>query len=244
LTIGQLGRSRPEGAPVGGTRTLLRLAGLVALVMFALAWMPASAGPTAVPTTSLSAYFFGDSLMAGTGAHPRRPVMARVAAAQLGWEVEVDAWGGTGYTTTGTETPGYLERLQKPGALRGRYDVVVLEGGTNDARIGSSPQQVQAALREVVTFVRSRQPQARIVLMGAYDPPAHGRQNPHRAVVDRAVQQVAAELALPFLSPIAGGWSTGQPPAFLSRDGLHPTAFGYGVMGTRLAEELAGLVAP
>jgi lysophospholipase L1-like esterase len=227
---------------VGGAKTLLRLAALVGLLLFALAWMPASAGPPVVHSTGVSAYFFGDSLMAGTGAHPRRPVMARVAAAQLGWEVEVDAWGGTGYTTTGNDTPGYLERLQKPGALRGTYDVVVLEGGTNDARIGSSPEQVQAALREVVAFVRSRQPQATIVLMGAYDPPAFGRLNPHRAVVDRAVQEAAAELRLAFLSPISGGWSDGQPPAFLSPDGLHPTAHGYGVMGTRLAQDLSELV--
>jgi len=228
---------------VAGSRTLLRLLALVGLAVFGLAWMPTSAGPAAAPSPSVSAYFFGDSLMAGTGAHPKRPVMARVAAAELGWQVEVDAWGGTGYTTTGTATPGYLERLQKPGALRGTYDVVLLEGGTNDARIGSSPEQVQAALREVVALVRERQPQATIVLMGAYDPPGHGRQNPHRAVVDRAVQEAAAELGLPFLSPISGAWSVGQPSFFLSADGLHPTAHGYGVMGTRLAQALAGLLA-
>lgn len=150
--------------------------------------------------------------------------------------------GGTGYTTAGPATPGYRERLQRPGALRGTYDVVVLEGGTNDARVGSSPAQVQDALREVVALVREPQPQATIVLMGAYDPPAHGRQNPHRAVVDRAVQEAAAELGLTFLSPISGGWSVGQPASFLSPDGLHPTAFGYGVMGTRLAQALRGLL--
>jgi lysophospholipase L1-like esterase len=238
----ELGRSRSKTAGVGGTRTLLRLSALVALVMSLLAWVPASAGPPVVPSTSVSAYFFGDSLMAGTGAQPRRPVMARVAAAQLGWEVEVDAWGGTGFTTTGDATPGYLERLQRPGALAGSYDVVVLQGGTNDARIGSAPEQVQAALREVVALVRERQPQATVVLMGAYDPPAHGRLDPHRAVVDAALQEAAAELGLPFLSPISGGWSVDQPPSFLSRDGLHPTAFGYGVMGTRLAQALQELL--
>ena len=215
---------------------------LVGAVLFGLAWMPASAGPPAEPSRSVSAYFFGDSLMAGTGAHPRRPVMARVAAARLGWDVEVDAWGGTGYTTTGSETPGYLERLQRPGALRGTYDVVVLEGGTNDARIGSSPEQVQAALREVVALVRERQPQAAIVLMGAYDPPAHGRLNPHRTVVDRAVSDAAGQLGLPFLSPISGGWSSDQPATFLSADGLHPTSYGYGVMGYRLADALKELL--
>ena len=238
-----LGCRRSKTAPVGGSRTLLRLAALLAVVMFGLAWMPASAGPPTVPSGSVSAYFFGDSLMAGTGSHPRRPVMARVAAAQLGWEVEVDAWGGTGFTTTGDATPGYLDRLQRPGALAGTYDVVLIAGGTNDGRIGSSPEQVQAALREVVALVRERQPQATVVLMGAYDPPPHGRPVPHRAVVDAALQEAAGKLGLPFLSPISGGWSEDQPASFLSADGLHPTAFGYGVMGTRLAQALQELLA-
>ncbi len=168
--------------------------------------------------------------------------MARVAAAQLGWEVEVDAWGGTGYTTTGL-SPGYLDRLNRPGALAGDYDVVLLEGGTNDARVGSTPEQVQAAVREVVAFVRERQPRALVVLMGAYDPPPPGRVDPHRTVVDGAIAEVADELGLPFFSPISGGWTVGEPPSFLHGDKLHPTAYGYGVMGSRLAEALSGVAA-
>ena len=215
---------------------------VVALLCAALALvgLPASAGPVAAPEVGLRAYFFGDSLMGGTGASPRRPVMARVAAAQLGWRVVVDAWGGTGYTTGGAQ-PGYLERLQRPGALSGQYDVVLLEGGTNDARIGSSPEQVQEAVREVVAYVRKRQPTAQIVLMGAYDPPPPGSVLPHRTVVDRAIEQVADELGLPFFSPISGGWTTAQPPQFLHPDRIHPNAWGYGLMGTRLAGELAAL---
>jgi acyl-CoA thioesterase-1 len=215
---------------------------VVALLCAALALigLPASAGPAEQPELGLRAYFFGDSLMAGTGAAPRRPVMARVAATQLGWRVTVDAWGGTGYTTSG-ETPSYLDRLRLPGALSGQYDVVLLEGGTNDARVGSSPHAVQAAVREVVAHVRERQPMAQIVLMGAYDPPPPGVVVPHRAVVDDAIEQVAGELGLPFFSPLQGGWTAGQPPSFLHPDALHPNAYGYGVMGTRLARDLAAL---
>jgi lysophospholipase L1-like esterase len=170
----------------------------------ALIGLPASAGPVAAPEVGLRACFFGDSLMAGTGASPRRPVMADVAAAQLGWRVDVDAWGGTGYTTSG-ESPSYLDRLRRPGALSGEYDVVLLEGGTNDARVGSSPAQVQAAVREVVAHVRARQPTASIVLMGAYDPPPPGRVVPHRTVVDDAIAQVAAELGLSFFTRSRAG---------------------------------------
>ena len=221
----------------GGVRALLVAAGLA----LGACSLPASAAPPVVAPSAVSAYFFGDSLMAGTGAAPRRPVMARVAAAQLGWDVEVDAWGGTGYTTTG-ESPGYLDRLSRPGAMTGEYDVVLLEGGTNDARVRSTPAQVQAAVRDVVALVQERQPHARVVLMGAYDPPPPGRVDPHRTVVDDALRGVADELGLPFFSPVSGGWTQGQSPSFLHADRLHPSAHGYGVMGTRLAQDLEAAV--
>ena len=224
----------PAVAPAPRARR--RWPALLAVVLLVLGGLAGSSAAAPVPRGAVSAYFLGDSLMAGTGAEPRRPVMARVAAARLGWDVEVDAWGGTGYTTTG-RSPGYLERLRLPGALSGRYDVVLLEGGTNDARVGSTPAQIDAAVREVVAEVQRRQPQARIVLMGAYDPP--GVVDLRRAVADAAVRDAAASLGLPFFSPLSGGWHTGQPAdRFLDGDGLHPADWGYGVMGERLTAAL------
>ena len=229
-----LGRRRP---------TRGRLAVVAVLLGLGLSGLPASAGPVEAQAGEVSAYFFGDSLMGGTGATPKRPVMARIAAARLGWDVEVDAWGGTGYTTTG-ERPPYLDRLRRPGALSGRYDVVLLEGGTNDARSARDPEAMRAAVEDVVAEVRRRQPQAQIVLMGAYDPPRPGSVDPRRAVVDQVIEDVAEDEGLPFFSPLSGGWTKGQPPAFLHPDRLHPTARGYGVMGERLAAELAALELP
>ena len=223
-------------APSPLPRRTRRLALVLPLVLVGLVLGVAADDRAVAAPGPVRAYFLGDSLMAGTGAVPQRPVMARVAAARLGWDVEVDAWGGTGYTTTG-RSPGYLERLRLPGALSGQYDVVLLEGGTNDARVGSSPEQIRAAVREVVAEVQRRQPQARIVLMGAYDPP--GAVRLHRAIADDAVSDVAAELRLPFFSPLSEGWHNGQDPyRFLDADGLHPNDYGYGVMGERLAGAL------
>lgn len=221
-----------------GTRR--RLAALVVALGVALSWFPASAGPVEAEAGTVRAYFFGDSLMGGTGASPRRPVMARIAAMRLGWDVEVDAWGGTGYTTGGAR-PSYLDRLRAPGALSGSYDVVLLEGGTNDARNAGDPDRVREAVEDVVAEVRRRQPQAQIVLMGAYEPPVHGARDPGRTVVDDVVEDVAEDEGLPFFSPLSGGWSEDQPASFLHPDRLHPTEDGYAVMGTRLTEELAAL---
>ena len=222
----------------GGTRT--RLAALVVALLLGVTWFPASAGPVEAEADTVRAYFFGDSLMGGTGASPRRPVMARIAAARLGWDVEVDAWGGTGYTTSGARPP-YIDRLRAPGALSGTYDVVLVEGGTNDGRSADDPERVREAVEEVVAEVRTRQPHAQIVLMGAYDPPEPGAVHPGRAVVDEVVAEVAGAEGLPFFSPLSGGWAEDQPLSFLHRDGLHPTDEGYAVMGARLTEELAAL---
>ena len=228
-------------AGVPAYRGRLRAVVLAPLLGLALVGLPAAAGPSVPDRGGVQAYFFGDSLMNGTGASPRRPVMARVAAARLGWQVQVDAWGGTGYTTTG-RSPGYLDRLRLPGALAGTYDVVLLEGGTNDARNAEDQEAVTQAVHAVVDEVERRQPQALIVLMGAYDPPPPGLVDPRRAVVDALVAEVAAERGLPFFSPLSGGWTSGQGPSFLTADRLHPSTRGYGVMGARLAQELAAAV--
>jgi lysophospholipase L1-like esterase len=224
----------------GARRVRGRLATLVVALGLVLTWFPASAGPVEAEAGAVRAYFFGDSLMAGTGASPRRPVMARIAAARLGWDIEVDAWGGTGFTTSGARPP-YLDRLRAPGALSGTYDVVLVEGGTNDARSAGDPDRVRAAVEDVVAEVRRRQPQAQIVLMGPYEPPAHGARHPGRSVVDEIVEDVAEDEDLPFFSPLSGGWSEDSSPSFLHPDRLHPTEEGYAVMGARLTEELAAL---
>lgn len=231
---------RPEPPPPASApapRPARRPGPLVALllpVLLVAGALVGASGPSAAGR--VDAYFFGDSLMAGTGATPLRPVMAHVAASRLRWSVDVDAWGGTGYTTTGS-SPSYLRRLRADGALPRRYDVVLLEGGTNDARVASSPVAIRAAVHDVVAEVRRRQPQAQIVLMGAYDPP--GQVHLHRAIADDAVRDVAEELGLPFFSPLSAGWHTGQDAGrFLDDDGLHPNAFGYSVMGGRLAAAL------
>ena len=108
-----------EAAWAGRVGTRTRLGAVALLLGLGLSGLPASAGPVEAQSGTVSAYFFGDSLMGGTGVIPKRPLMARTAADRLGWDVEVDAWGGTGYTTTG-ERPPYRVRLRRPGAMKGR----------------------------------------------------------------------------------------------------------------------------
>jgi lysophospholipase L1-like esterase len=217
-------------------RTTTRLVAAFALLLSAFA-LPAATSIANAPEhgRQVRALFFGDSLMNGTGARPTRPVMARVAGRLLGWDVTVDAFGGTGYTTGGSRGRPYLERLAERGVLSTPYDVVVLEGGTNDK--AADPATMHERTTQAVAYVRSRLPTAQIVLMGAYNPMGR-RYDARRVTIDAVIRTVAVEQSLPYFSPISGHWTRGQGAKFLCPDGLHPSTYGYGVMGARLASAL------
>jgi lysophospholipase L1-like esterase len=222
-------------------RHAVRLAPVLALLLslFALPAATSGASSTAVSGPhAVRALFFGDSLMHGTGSRPVRPVMARIAARALGWNVTVDAFGGTGYTTGGTRGRPYLDRLQLPGVLTPHYDVVLLEGGTNDRKADLVTMHDRTTA--TVQYVHSRLPKAQIILMGAFNPlnPRSWRYDAHRIAIDNVIRTVAKEQSLPFFSPISGRWTQGQGPRFLCPDGLHPSTYGYGVMGAKLTAAL------
>jgi lysophospholipase L1-like esterase len=220
---------------VPARRTTTRLLAAAILLASAFALPAATSNANAPAGGHVRALFFGDSLMNGTGARPTRPVMARIAARQLGWDVTVNAFGGTGYTTGGSRGRPYLDRLSRPGVLSTPYDVVLIEGGTNDK--AADPATMRARTTATVSYVRSRLPTAKIVLMGAYNPPGR-RYDARRVTIDAVIRSVAIEQSLPYFSPISGHWTKGQGRRFLCPDGLHPSTYGYGVMGARLARAL------
>lgn len=180
-----------------------------------------------------AALFFGDSLFTGTGAIPQVPVQPRTAAALLGWRAVVDSYGGTGYTTGGRKGKPYLQRFRSDGFLRTQYDVIVLEGGTNDAHHGSLAKLHGSALR-TVDYLRARQPHARIVLVGAFAPA--GVDLTRYATVDRVLAGVARERGLEYVSQLHYSQVTDR--AFLARDAYHPSTAGYTRMGRDLAAAL------
>lgn len=203
---------------------------VVPLLLAGLAGPGSADGPHAPRTRAL---FFGDSLIAGNGAVPRRPVEARTVADRLGWEPVVDAFGGTGYTTGGPHGRPYLDRVRHDAAFRTQYDVVVLEGGTNDAHHGSL-RRLRADALATVDLVRRREPRARVVLVGAFAPA--GVDLTRYAAVDGVLRGVAHDRGLLYVSQL--GYSQVTDPAFLSRDHYHPSDAGYAVMGKDLARAL------
>jgi lysophospholipase L1-like esterase len=110
---------------------------------------------------------------------------------------------------------------------------VVLEGGTNDARHGRLKHLRDAAVA-TIQLVRSRQPQARIVLVGGYAPP--GIDAARYAEADTILAGVAERLRLQYVSQLR--WSTNDEPGFLSADRFHPSDHGYDLMSQQLVEAL------
>ncbi len=208
-----------------------RRVGLAAVVLLGLLAGP---GPSVQASRATHALFFGDSLFAGNGAEPRRPVQVQTANARLGWRADLDTFGGTGYTTGGKHGRPYGERLRRNGLLDKPFDVIVLEGGTNDAHHGSLPQLREAA-SAVIDYVHGRQPKARIVMVGGFAPV--GAPTDRYLEADRILAEVAADHDLTYVSQL--GYGATARRGFYSRDHLHPTAIGYRQMGRDLAAALA-----
>ena len=171
--------------------------------------------------------FFGDSLVQGTGTLPRRPLLVDRACTLLHWTSVIDGHGGTGYTTGGRHGRSYTYRLRHERTLRSPYDVVVLEGGTNDARYGALPHLERDALA-VVERVHRAEPGARLVLLGVWAPPQVDQTRYREA--DELLRLVAGRTGLTYVSQL--GWSGDR---LLSADGYHPSAAGYIGLGQALA---------
>jgi lysophospholipase L1-like esterase len=207
-------------------------AALLAAVLCALALLSGSGTASGSSHPRVKALFFGDSLIAGTGATPRRPVEVRTASELLSWEPVVDGFGGTGYTTGGRHGRPYLDRLRHDGYLHTPYDVIVLEGGTNDAHHGSLTK-LRKAMLDTIDYVHARQPWARLVIVSGYVPA--GVDPVRYAQVDVIASEVAAARHLVYVSQYH--YSTNATD-FLSPDAYHPSDVGYRLMGRDLAASL------
>jgi len=202
------------GTTIRGRRSRLRDAAIALLL--ALGMAPGLSAQTAAARTIV---FFGDSLTAGYGltdpdaqSYPAQ-VQRKIEAAHLPWRV-VNA-GLSGETSAGG-----LRRVDW--VLNQKADIFVLELGANDGLRGTSPSVTEANLQAIIDRVRSRYPEARIVLAGMRMPPNMG---PDYAEDFQAIYPALAKrngiTLIPFL--LAG---VAMMPELNQGDGIHPTASG------------------
>jgi acyl-CoA thioesterase-1 len=181
--------------------------------------------------------FFGDSLSAGFGlADPGTQsfpalVQARIDAAHLPWRV-VNA-GLTGETSAGG-----LRRIDW--VLRQKADVFVLELGANDGLRGTAPAATRANLQAIIDRVRSRYPDARIVLAGMKMPPSMGPD--YAAAFDGIFPALAARNGLVLVPFLLDG--VAEKPDLNQGDNLHPNAEGAAIVAATVWKFILPLLRP
>jgi acyl-CoA thioesterase-1 len=195
----------------------------------------AAAAPSATPSLRVPVVlFFGTSLTAGYGLDPDQafPALIEKKAVADGLPIKVVNAGLSGETTAGA-----VRRIDW--VLRTPVDLVVIEGGANDALRGLSPSAARANLEQVIAAVRRKQPSAKIVLVQMEAPPNFG------PAYTRSFRTIYGDIArkeniplLPFLlNGVAG------IPRLNQADGIHPNLAGERIVADNLWSSLKPLVA-
>lgn len=194
------------------------------------------AGAVSLPTAVRNpvVLFFGTSLTAGLGLDPDQafPALIEKKAAADGLPIKVVNAGLSGETTAGA-----ARRIEW--VLRTPADLVVIEGGANDALRGLSPDAARANLEQVIATVKKKLPSAKIALIQMEAPPNLG------SAYTRSFRGIYADIArkkgiplLPFLlTDVAGIPRLNQP------DGIHPNLVGERIVADNMWRALKPIVA-
>jgi lysophospholipase L1-like esterase len=143
-----------------------------------------------------------------------------------GWDTDHDAKGGT---TLGAQLANVTADM-----LAYQPDVLVALYGTNDLRIGVTPEQLMARWRSYVAQARAVRPDVTLILGEVYSAHAPGRDEGNAALNALAVELTTEE------SPVLVA-DLDSPEFELARDTYdhtHPTPTGETLIAQRVAEAL------
>jgi acyl-CoA thioesterase-1 len=171
-----------------------------------------------VANSTKTILFFGDSLTAGYGLDDPSAafpgvIQTKVDSAKLPYNI-VNA-GLSGETTAGGKS-----RIDW--VLKQKVDVFVLELGANDGLRGIPIKETTANLQAIVDKVKTKYPNAKLVLLGMQVPPNMG--GDYATGFKAIFPQIAAKNKMslvPFLLQGVGGVAS-----LNQKDGIHPTAAG------------------
>ena len=176
------------------------------------------------PPGAPRAVFLGDSYTDGYGG-TTSPGYAYRAGWAKGWDVRIDALGGTGFLNrAGKRT--FAERI--PEVLRQHPDVVVVAGGIND--YGSFPNdQIAVAAQDI--FRRLARSGAQVIALSPWTTPR--LRGPGYADLVLRVGAAARKMHVRYID--TSDWLT---PSLMSPDGIHPNERGYRTIAAKLALRL------
>jgi len=195
----------------------------------------------------------GDSLTAGYCMPPPFKPWAPVLSKLLPGKPQVAHIGCSGWTTSqlvaaadsasvhdvcGEEWPGARHKLKSA-----QYDVGIIMGGTNDLAYGVTAKDIVANLASLHQMCWDAGA-VKTVLLSI--PPSAGSGNPAHGAANDALRawadaQGASKVLFVDSSSLV---PFARPSPLWMMDGLHMTAEGYEQFGTRLADAIAGFVAP
>jgi acyl-CoA thioesterase I len=164
---------------------------------------------------------FGNSLTAGYGLEMEYsyPSVLQGYVDSLGLNYQLINAGLSGETSAGGKN-----RIDW--VLNQRVDVFILELGANDGLRGIQPKETKKNLQEILAKVKTRYPDAKILIAGMMMPPSMGQE--YTAEFRQVFIDLAAEnnaILIPFfLEGVAG-----NPELNLS-DGMHPNKEGYKIV--------------
>jgi lysophospholipase L1-like esterase len=202
---------------------------------------PAVVSTSPVVASTPVVMFLGDSYTVGERGRRPEDTYAAATARLLGWQPVLAGRGGTGFMAGSRIQQAFGTLFEDQLGWRPAPDLLIVSGGHNDWAY--PPQQVAAAAHDVLGRARKRWPAARIAVVG----PLWGNQAPPKSAlaVRDALRQVAQQLGVPFIDPIAERWitgnrrqGTGNAVRYIRMDGTHPTDQGHRYLAARLAADL------
>ncbi|MFN3840886.1 MAG: arylesterase [Cyclobacteriaceae bacterium] len=186
-------------------------------------------------TTTRTLLFFGDSLTAGYGLSPEEAFPALV-------EKQLTAKGkpcrAINAGLSGETSAGGLTRIDW--VLRQPVDVFVLELGANDGLRGLPLDQTEQNLQAIIDKVKTKFPNARLVIAGMMVPPNMGPEYSagFKALFPRLAKKNNAVLVPFLLDGVAGNETLNLP------DGIHPNIEGHKIVAANLVKVIEPLLQP
>lgn len=246
----QFGRKTPpvRRPAIGGQHTWVAVIviALIALVITAVVLLDRRQ-PSQVPnepsTISLPQYeylrvsFLGDEYAQGAGTRTKQGY-TDLLARQLCWRTTVDAEPGSGFVVTSPGSTNYADPTRLAAVTANDPELIIVQASAADPANG----QVANQSTIVVNELRTRAPDARIIVMGPLDPPAIdlGTVQALRSELRSSAEAAGATFIDP-LDETAGRW-LGQVE--YSDDRFVPNSSGHSSIARRLTDALNKLGLP
>jgi lysophospholipase L1-like esterase len=184
----------------------------------------AASGALSAARAPLAVLWLGDSFVNGDGADGMN--YPSLLAPRLGWVVNRDAQGGSGFVADGRRAnPSYTRLIDRLDSDTKRYtaDLVIIDAGRNDNAVPAA--KLNRAIRKYLRAVHTAYPNARIaVVLPTFLTPA----NPDLLRIGESLKRLAAPYDAVIIDPVGGKWvkSPAAMRRFIGPDHTHPNQSG------------------